>query len=85
MDIDKISEKVKEALDKTDLDEKIKAGAEKLKEKVTEIDTDALKAQVKENAEMLKGKVQETLDKTDLDEKIKARAEELKEKLQSKL
>ena len=49
------------------------------------MDTDALKAQVKENAEKLKGKVRETLDKTDADEKVKAKAEELKDKIKEKL
>ena len=47
--------KVQGVLDKTDLDEKIKAGADKLREKAADIDTEGLKAQVKENAEKLKG------------------------------
>ena len=40
--------KVQDVLDKTDLDEKIRAGADKLMEKAADVDTDALKAQVRE-------------------------------------
>ncbi len=81
MDINALKGKLQETLDKTDLDEKIKAGADKLREKAADVDVDKLKAQAKD----LRGKVQEALDKTDLDEKVKAKAEVLKDKIKENI
>ena len=81
MDLNELKDKVRATLDQTDLDEKIRAGAEKLREKAADVDTDRLKAQMKD----LQGKVKQTLDKTDLDEKVIAKAEALKDKIKESL
>ena len=69
--IESLKSKVQEALDKTDIDEKIVEGAKGLKGKVQEVlDKTDIDEKIVGAVKSVPGKVQEVLDKTDIDEKI---------------
>ena len=73
-----LKDKAEQALEKTDIDEKIAAGANELKEKIV---SGEMAEEVKTGAQGVKAKIDEALEKTDIDDKIVASITGLKDKI----
>ena len=79
---DKVRDSVNEFLDKTDLDEKVVAGAKSVKEKVTEaLDKTDLDEKVMAGVKSVKDTVTDAMDKSGLNEKIAAGTRTVMEKM----